>query len=117
MNDKRSPPAALMAQQGSMFTERIIELQRMVFALATALTNQPGIDRPRLSQDFVTAFRAGGGDPDRADGFSKAVLTVLRTPQERNHSLSLGEKLLRSSAARPDEAAGYPASDRDEPQV
>src|SRR5205809_5432949 len=80
----------------TLLTNHVVEIRRTMFALVAALTNQPSIDRPRLSQDFVTTFRLSGGDPDRPSAETAALLKLLQIPVESTPQLSIAERLLRA---------------------
>jgi hypothetical protein len=90
-----------VANQINRHADQLIELRQSVLGLAASLANQPGIDRPKLCQDFVTMLRAAGGNPDSPSREMQSLLRALGTPHEHTNALSLGEKLLRASAMPP----------------
>ena len=70
------------------------ETRKTVFALASALTNQPRIDRVLLSQDFVTELRSCKVNLNEPSNPLAALLMTLQTPREKIPGQSIGEQRL-----------------------
>lgn len=85
----------------TLLVQQVVECRQTVFALVSALGNQPALDRARLSQDFLTAARLSGATLEPPSAEMRALLTVLQAKTEHSPQLSIAERLLRTGALQP----------------
>lgn len=85
----------------NLLSAQIIECRQTVFALASALGNQPALDRPRLAQDFLTSLRLANASLDPPSAEIAALLTALQAKTELSPQLTIAERLIRSGVLQP----------------
>ena len=87
-----------------IIVEQQNETRQTIFALVAALTNQPSLDRTRLSQDFVTSLRQCEANLESPSKELQALLTLLQATTELTPQLSIAARLMRASQHEPDES-------------